>query len=352
MCIPLSRVLVFGPDFQRSRIEMANRSRSGRLLGYYVTVVMFLVFTVLKFRQERYSPGLKDAIIDITGNLWSTKSSLQPQDSTIISAKSLGQIDEKQIPSHMQSNENSLSAKTSPKFADAEVPSQPLSFYEIAIEKGTDKVAMHSYQDMYERYLPAKKNTRIKMLEIGLGCEVGYEPGASYYTWMEYFPHVDLYFIENNPECTEKWQHALEDATIVLGDPGDKHFLTEFLHEHGSDFDFIVSGGGYTMVQQMVSLQTLWKAVIPGGVYFCEYLETSYLETYGGNKGTSTSKETMVHLIHNMIEDLMYPDPNLEAYHLKGMGASWPRKVQFAEVESIRHIDCSRQICAISKRAD
>lgn len=46
------------------------------------------------------------------------------------------------------------------------------TFYEIAKEKGTDKVTAHSYHNMYEKYFPAIRNKRIKMLEIGLGCDM------------------------------------------------------------------------------------------------------------------------------------------------------------------------------------
>lgn len=46
------------------------------------------------------------------------------------------------------------------------------SFYDIAKEKGTDKVTAHSYHHMYEKYFPAIRNKRIKMLEIGLGCDM------------------------------------------------------------------------------------------------------------------------------------------------------------------------------------
>ena len=46
------------------------------------------------------------------------------------------------------------------------------SFYEIAKEKGTDKVTVHSYHEMYEKYLPPLRNKKIKMLEIGLGCDM------------------------------------------------------------------------------------------------------------------------------------------------------------------------------------
>lgn len=48
------------------------------------------------------------------------------------------------------------------------------TFYEIALEKGTDKVMKgdHSYHEMYEKYLPALRYKKIKMLEIGLGCNM------------------------------------------------------------------------------------------------------------------------------------------------------------------------------------
>lgn len=46
------------------------------------------------------------------------------------------------------------------------------TFYDIAQEHGTDKVTDHSYYDMYQKYFPALRNKRIKMLEIGLGCDM------------------------------------------------------------------------------------------------------------------------------------------------------------------------------------
>lgn len=258
------------------------------------------------------------------------------------------------------------SSSSSSRLVEVEDKGQP-SFYEIAIEKGTDKVTLHTYQDTYQRHLPAERGRRLRLLELGLGCDVGYRAGASYYTWREYYPRAELYFIERDPACADRWRAEIgAGATVVEGDSGDAEFLARFLEEHGGSvggstgsgegaggFDVVVAAGGHSMAQQIVSLETLWRTVKPGGVYFCEYLEASYLEKYdGGSKAKPGMRDTMVHFLQDMIEDMMYPDPNMEAYHLKGMGLSWPRKVQFDEVESIRHIDCSRQICAITKRAD
>lgn len=211
-----------------------------------------------------------------------------------------------------------------------------LSFYEIAIKYGTDKVTDHSYQDMYQHYLPALRHKPIKMLEIGLGCDMSYGPGASYHLWLEYFTNVELYFLEYDAECAAQWAHATAGATIITGDQGDGEVLDKLVQDHGNDFDIIIDDGGHTMVQQQTSLEHLWRAVKPGGMYFCEDLQTSYWDNYGGGAAAITSgMVTMVQYIQLLIEDLTW-------------GA---RRVVFPEADQIVHIDCSREVCGFFKRA-
>lgn len=163
-----------------------------------------------------------------------------------------------------------------------------------------------------------------------------YGPGHSYHTWLDYFPDVDLYFMEYDAACAEKWAGSTEGATIFAGDQGDPATLERFLAEYGGDFDVIVDDGGHTMQQQMTSIEHLWKAVKPGGLYFCEDLETSWIPAYGATAGAVT----MVQFIHSMVEDLTTAYP----------GSIGQRTIDFPEVEQIVHIDCSRQICAFQKR--
>lgn len=106
---------------------------------------------------------------------------------------------------------------------------------------------------------------------------MNYGPGASYYTWLEYFPHVDLYYIEYDAACAERWAANTTGATIFSGDQADVAFLHRFMREAGADFDVIIDDGGHTMTQQRTSLETLWRAVLPGGIYFCEDLQTRYV---------------------------------------------------------------------------
>lgn len=100
------------------------------------------------------------------------------------------------------------------------------TFLQLATKYGTDKVTTHSYHNMYQKYLEPMREKKIKMLEIGLGCNMGYGPGASYYLWLEYLPNVELYYIEYDAACAEKWKEKTTGATVFTG----KFHLLSFLH--------------------------------------------------------------------------------------------------------------------------
>ncbi len=52
-------------------------------------------------------------------------------------------------------------------------------FLTIASLAGTDKVTTHSYHMLYQKYLEPIRHRPLKLLEIGLGCDMNYAPGAS-----------------------------------------------------------------------------------------------------------------------------------------------------------------------------
>ncbi|QIW96802.1 hypothetical protein AMS68_002320 [Peltaster fructicola] len=208
-------------------------------------------------------------------------------------------------------------------------------FYIIALQYGSDKVVDHSYQDMYEKYLPKLRYDKIKLLEIGMGCDMSHGPGPSYHLWLEYLPNVELYFLENDAACAEQWAHKTTGATVITGNQADPAVLAKLVQEHGNDFDIIIDAGGRMMVQQQTSLEHLWKAVKPGGMYFCEDLQTSYWPKYGGGEtAVAEGRITMMQYIYLMIEDLTW-------------GA---RRIDFQDADKVMSIDCSREICSIFKR--
>ena len=84
--------------------------------------------------------------------------------------------------------------------------SDNLSFTQIGIKYKTDKVTDHRYDTMYEKYLRKYRGSNVTMLEIGLGCQMPYGPGASAYLWREYLgPHATIHFIEFQQKCGEEW---------------------------------------------------------------------------------------------------------------------------------------------------
>ena len=59
----------------------------------------------------------------------------------------------------------------------------------------SDKFREHTYETMYGLFLaPLQSQPRVKMLEVGLGCDMTYGPGASASLWRRLL----LYFMEAN----------------------------------------------------------------------------------------------------------------------------------------------------------
>jgi hypothetical protein len=122
----------------------------------------------------------------------------------------------------------------------------------------------------------------------------------------------------------------------VTGDQADAAFLARFVAEHGGDFDVIIDDGGHTMAQQTTSLDHLWGAVRPGGVYFCEDLQTSFMAQYGGDEGATErwrGDGTMLAYIYEIISDKMRSG-----------------RVHAAITDELRSVDCDREICAFIKK--
>ncbi|KAL1301820.1 hypothetical protein AAFC00_006008 [Neodothiora populina] len=178
------------------------------------------------------------------------------------------------------------------------------SFYEQALETVPDKVTGHKYQHMYQKYLPALRNRRIKMLQIGLGCDMDSGPGGIYHLWLEYFANIDLHFIEKDAACTKKYRAKTTGATIHT----DSTFLESLVKDTGGDFDIIIDTGEHSMVQQRTSFYRLFKALAPGEVYFCEGLQTSFDEQYGGGELASQENASMMMSIGEMIWDMSRAD--------------------------------------------
>ena len=120
-------------------------------------------------------------------------------------------------------------------------------FYDTAhsFKPVTDKVTggggEHNYEVMYGQFLlpfyAAKPN--MKFLEIGLGCDMSYGPGASVAVWKKLFPDADLWEAEYNATCVEKAKGdgMLDGFKTLTGDQMDVDVLDGWIKESGgADF--------------------------------------------------------------------------------------------------------------------
>lgn len=224
---------------------------------------------------------------------------------------------------------------------DNSSPSRGLpSFLEIGREVNTDKVTSHRYDGMYEKYLSPMRNRHVKMLEIGLGCNMGYGPGHSAPLWKKYFRSVDLSIMEFDVECANKWSQKNPDVKMYLGDQADKDILEALVKKSGGDFDLIVDDGGHTMRQQIGSFEGLWKAIRPGGVYCIEDLMTSYVKEYGG---AYQSPSTTISYFKNLMDAIHHPGipPNQQDEKLEHL-------IPFAN--QIMFMDLSYEIVCVTKK--
>eukprot|EP00276_Gloeochaete_wittrockiana_P003365 CAMPEP_0184649758 /NCGR_PEP_ID=MMETSP0308-20130426/7174_1 /TAXON_ID=38269 /ORGANISM="Gloeochaete witrockiana, Strain SAG 46.84" /LENGTH=327 /DNA_ID=CAMNT_0027082733 /DNA_START=99 /DNA_END=1082 /DNA_ORIENTATION=- len=180
------------------------------------------------------------------------------------------------------------------------------NLFTLMEKHGTDKLR-HGYANAYSKYLPmfrSKKN--LKILEIGLGCDMPYGPGKSIPIWREYFPEATIYVLEYMKPCALKWweEHPeLRIEKVFTGSQSDPEFVRSVLSQTGK-LDIVIDDGGHRMEHQRVSMQLIFPTMNSGGVYFCEDAHTSWNTAYGG--GPVSSKDTTLATVKHLINYLWF----------------------------------------------
>mmetsp|Transcript_39730 Transcript_39730/g.71639 ORF Transcript_39730/g.71639 Transcript_39730/m.71639 type:complete len:301 (+) Transcript_39730:309-1211(+) len=176
----------------------------------------------------------------------------------------------------------------------------------------TDKVTTHSYQIMYGQFLLPfyLQKPNMKMLEIGLGCNMRYGPGASVSLWKHLFPGAELWEAEYDGNCVEKSmaEGSLEGIHPLVGDQNDVPTLDTWIDQSGgADFDVVIDDGGHEQCQIWTSFQKLWPKVQPGGLYFIEDLQVSRKPKFNQVSSPLCEKGTnVVDNLKDMIDDLAH----------------------------------------------
>jgi len=179
----------------------------------------------------------------------------------------------------------------------------------------TDKVHGHTYEIMYGTHLLPyyHQHPKMKMLEIGLGCDMRYGAGASVWLWKELFPEADLWEAEFNGKCVEEQKAKGKlDVRTLVGDQGDPNVLDQWILESGGDFDVIIDDGGHTQCQIWTTFEKLWPTIKPGGFYFIEDLQVAKERPYKASSPTcdGTNLNVPNKLKEVFMDKLIYSDPH------------------------------------------
>jgi hypothetical protein len=205
-----------------------------------------------------------------------------------------------------------------------------------SLDPVTDKTKVHKYHTMYGIFLLpyAANKPKMKMLEIGLGCNMAYGPGASVALWKILFPQADLWEAEYVAKCVEvaKDKGQLDGIKTLVGDQADMPTLDRWIEESGGKFDIIIDDGGHHNCQISNSFDKLWPEVTPGGIYFIEDLHVGRWEKY------KCSDTLMSERLKDWTEQLIYSTVPQSAHFKHKI----PLGVDF--------VYCQEEACVVGKK--
>lgn len=203
----------------------------------------------------------------------------------------------------------------------------------------TDKVTDHSYYTMYGQFLLpyVRDNPNLKFLEIGLGCNMKYGPGASVNLWNKLLPNAEIWEAEFYANCVKKAvkNGMLDGIRTLTGDQGNVTVLDGWIEQSGGNFDVIVDDGGHDTCQIWTSFLKLWPELKSGGLYFIEDLHVANLRKYKRVESPLCSKDV------NILNKLGDVNKSL----LKG----GKNKDDFGYTD-VKFLYCQQEACVIGKK--
>jgi hypothetical protein len=144
---------------------------------------------------------------------------------------------------------------------------------EIATKYNTDKQSKnHNYTEFYEFWL---ENMKIDSL-----LEVGFGPGASARTWLEYLPEAKIYIMDNfGKEYHDVWHDPSVDIpglNVVRGSSLDPETWLNVPY----NLSCVIDDGDHTPTSQIQTFMLGFSKVAPGGIYVVEDLHCNFEPIY------------------------------------------------------------------------
>lgn len=149
---------------------------------------------------------------------------------------------------------------------------------QIGLHHGTDKAShWHGYLDFYERMFAHLRDRPVRLLEVGVLS------GDSLRMWQDYFEQGRIVGADINPDAGK---HAGGRIAVEIADQSRRADLERLAAAHGP-FDIVLDDGSHMWDHQILTLQTLFRAVKPGGFYVLEDIDTSFGDYVPHYRGTS-----------------------------------------------------------------
>jgi Protein of unknown function (DUF616) len=144
-------------------------------------------------------------------------------------------------------------------------------------DKGDIYYNAHNYSDIYEIMLRDKRDSPLRLLEIGLlrhdvqakNPAGPYAQAPSLAMWREYLPKAEIYGFDIADFST---MPELPGVQIVRGDMSDEADLRRLIEVSGGEFDVIIDDASHASHHQQIALRLMFFHLKPAGFYCIEDL--------------------------------------------------------------------------------
>ena len=150
-----------------------------------------------------------------------------------------------------------------------------MNLVDLVNDLKTDKNTSHSYLQLYNQLLLAKKNSAQNVLEIGIG-DFGEKNGGSIKLWRDYFTNAKIFGLDILP-ITRVMDELINDSRVVLYTETDAYnedfFITHFLNKN-IRFDFMLDDGPHTLESMKQFIKLYSQIMTNDGILIIEDVQS------------------------------------------------------------------------------
>lgn len=194
----------------------------------------------------------------------------------------------------------------------------------LGLQYGTDKASSaHDYLNVYEREISARVGGR----DQGTLLELGWWDGASVRMWRDWLnPDWTVVGVDIEPK------QPVPGVTFIQGDQTSPGTLLDVLDVAGG-LDVVIDDASHLSPLTIESFRLFWPHVKPGGLYFVEDLQVSYLPEWHGwdptlHSGNRRLGTSIMQFLKRLADDVHVghadAGPANPGYHDVAQVAFWP----------------------------